>query len=63
MLKVELNFIALSEVNSYKKGECLTIINNVFDEKAGVAFFPIDKRWKLKSMKLLEYKEIIAVKS
>lgn len=42
--------------NKYK-GDTCEIINDLFDPSNGIAYYPIDKGWKVK-MELLEYKAI-----
>jgi len=41
-IKFEIKLKCLKDKNGHKAGDFVTIINNVFDRKNGIAFWPID---------------------
>lgn len=47
--KFRVRLKAKEDFGTKKKGEILTMVASVFDEKNGLAFWPIDKVWELLS--------------
>ena len=56
MLRVIIKLRALSDIKGFKKGDELSITNDIFDKKFGVAFTPLNPEWEVISVELLEYK-------
>lgn len=45
--KYRITLKALFDINGHKKGDIVVIVNEIFDRKNGVAFFPIDKEFEI----------------
>lgn len=60
MLKVYLKLIAKNDIErtGWKKGEVYEMINDVFDQKNGIAYWSLHKDWEILKMEIKEYKEI-----
>ena len=60
MLKIKLTLEAEKDIpkSGFKKGQTCEIINEVFDKHIGIAYFSIDRDWKVVEMKIMEYKPI-----
>lgn len=59
MLKVYLKLIATRDIekSGHKKGDTIEIINDVFDKKSGVAYWPLHQEWDILKMEIREFKE------
>jgi hypothetical protein len=60
MLKIYLKLRAKKDIGNtgWKEGEILEMVNNVFDESCGIAYFPLDKDWEILNMEIKEFKNI-----
>lgn len=60
MLKIKLILEAELDIpkSGWKSGDTCEIINDVFSPSIGIAYYPIDKGWKIVKMELLEYKAV-----
>jgi uncharacterized phage protein (TIGR01671 family) len=45
--KFRITLKASSDINGHKKGDTVIIINEIFDRKNGIAFYPIDKEFEI----------------
>ncbi len=59
-MKVYLELEAMEDMPQagWKKGDVLKQTFNMFDRSNGLAFNPLDKRWKVLKAELREYKPI-----
>lgn len=46
-IKYQFELEATDHVNGYYVGEKCIITNDIFDTQNGIAFWPLDKRWKI----------------
>ena len=58
-MRVYLKLLAESDFNGWTKGDVYEMENEVFCKKTGIAYFSIDKNWKILEMRLIEYKHKI----
>ena len=56
MLKVKLQLKAEEDIerSGWKKDDTLELINEIFNKDTGIAYFPLDKGWKIIKMEILE---------
>lgn len=61
MLKIKLVLEAELDIpkTGWKQGDTCEIINDILDPLNGIAYYSIDKGWKIIKMELLEYKAIV----
>jgi hypothetical protein len=60
MLKIKLILEAVIDIpgTGWKMGDTCEIINDIFDPKIGIAYYSIDKGWKVIKMELVEFRAI-----
>ena len=58
MLRLKLELMATEKMTGFDKGEILELYTNVFDKQNGIAFEPLDKRWKVIKMQIVEYRPL-----
>lgn len=60
MIKIYLKLRAKKDIakTSWKEGDIYEMVNDVFDEQSGIAYYPIDKEWEILKMELRDYKTI-----
>lgn len=60
MLRVYLKLIAKKDIpkSGWKEGDICQLENDIFNEKTGIAYHPIDSYWEILKMEVREYKMI-----
>lgn len=58
MLKLYLKLRANKDINGYKEGHIIELVNDVFDRQNGIAYFNLDQAWEIITMQIKEFKGI-----